>query len=126
MPCPCQSQRAYADCCQPWHTGPQRLQAADAVSLMRSRYSAFVLDDLPYLLETWHPSTRPTTLEPNPDGIKWLGLSIKQHIQADNSLEQFVEFVARYRLHGKATRLHETSRFVYENNQWFYIDGKFA
>lgn len=126
MTCPCQSLRAYAACCQPWHTGPKRLQAPDAASLMRSRYSAFVLDDLPYLLDTWHPSTRPTTLDPNPEGIKWLGLHIKKHIQADNPLEQFVEFVARHRLQGRATRLHETSRFVYENEQWFYIDGEFT
>ena len=44
---------------------------------MRSRYSAFVLDKLPYLLATWHPTTRPASLEPNSPGLKWLGLQIK-------------------------------------------------
>ncbi len=89
---------------------------------MRSRYSAFVLDKLPYLLATWHPTTRPASLEPNSPGLKWLGLQIK--VAADQDAEHAtVEFVARSRLDGRACRMHETSRFVRENGQWFYLDG---
>jgi len=89
---------------------------------MRSRYSAFVLDKLPYLLATWHPTTRPASLESNSPGLKWLGLQIKA--AADQDAEHAtVEFVARSRLDGRASRMHETSRFLRENGQWFYLDG---
>lgn len=125
QPCPCQSQSNYQECCGRWHHGPLHLQAPDAEQLMRSRYSAFVLDDLDYLLATWHPSTRPTTLEPNPPAIKWLGLDVRKH-QVLGPETQLVEFVARHRLAGRATRLHEISRFVLENGQWFYVDGEFV
>jgi SEC-C motif-containing protein len=88
---------------------------------MRSRYSAFVRGDVPYLLVTWNTSQRPAdlTLE---DGAKWLGLQIKQHrMTGPDSAE--VEFVARFRVSGKAIRQHERSRFVREDGRWFYVDG---
>jgi len=91
---------------------------------MRSRYSAFVLDELDYLLETWHPSTRPPALEPNEPGTQWLGLDLRRH-QQDDADHASVEFVARVRHHGKASRLHEVSRFVRENGRWLYVDGQF-
>ena len=105
-------------CCGPYHAGQA---APDAESLMRSRYSAFVLGDVPYLLATWHPSHRPAELRMEA-GAKWLGLEIKQHrlTCADSAV---VEFVARFRLGGKATRQHERSRFVREDGCWFYVDG---
>lgn len=122
--CPCQSQQAYSDCCARWHHGPLYLKAPNAEQLMRSRYSAFVLDELDYLLATWHPSTRPSDLEPNPAQIKWLGLTIRAHQIIDEHTQR-VEFVARHRLDGRATRLHEISRFSFEDGQWFYVDGEF-
>ncbi|OZI46492.1 YchJ family protein [Bordetella genomosp. 4] len=121
--CPCDSGLAYARCCERWHRGPQRLLAPDALALMRSRYSAFVLDDLPYLLDTWHPDTRPVQLEPNPSDLKWLGLQIRQHHQPDAD-HATVEFVARYRQAGRATRLHEISRFLRVGGHWLYLDGE--
>ena len=105
-------------CCGPHHANQN---APDAESLMRSRYSAFVLGDVPYLLSTWHSSQRPAelTLEA---GAKWLGLEIKQHhVTGADSAE--VEFVARFRLGGKAVRQHERSRFVREESRWFYVEG---
>ncbi len=98
------------------------MQAPTAEALMRSRYSAFVLDKLPYLLATWHPSTRPASFGPNPPGLKWLGLDVKAAADQDTD-HATVEFVARSRLDGRASRLHETSRFVREGGQWFYVDG---
>jgi len=89
---------------------------------MRSRYSAFVLDELQYLLDTWHPDTRPTDLEPNSPQLKWLGLQIKHHHQHDDH-HATVEFVARSRYAGRASRMHETSQFVRIDNRWFYLDG---
>ena len=121
LPCPCGNKAPYLRCCGRYHQGELRLAAPSAEHLMRSRYSAFVLDELQYLLDTWHPWTRPVQLEPNEPGTQWLGLDIKRHTSDDTRAT--VEFVARVRHHGKASRLHETSRFVHENGQWFYVDG---
>ena len=88
---------------------------------MRSRYSAFVLQQADYLRATWHVSTRPDTLDFE-IGTRWLGLEVRRHqVTGPDAAE--VEFVARYRLGGKATRLHEKSRFVREDGRWFYVDG---
>lgn len=120
--CPCGSALAYPVCCGRWHAGPLALQAPDAANLMRSRYAAYVLDCLPYLLDTWHPSTRPAALQPQAPGQRWLGLELRRHRVMDECHAE-VEFVARSRLAGRATRLHETSRFVREAGRWFYVDG---
>jgi SEC-C motif-containing protein len=88
---------------------------------MRSRYSAFVLGDVSYLLGTWHSSQRPAELTLETGG-KWLGLEIKQHLVTGADTAE-VEFVARFRVGGKAVRQHERSRFVREADRWFYVDG---
>jgi SEC-C motif-containing protein len=98
------------------------LQAPTAEALMRSRYSAFVRGDLPYLLATWHPDTRPATLDPDPPGLRWLGLEVRRHADQDAD-HATVEFVARSKLQGRAHRLHETSRFVRLDGRWHYLDG---
>ena len=125
MICPCRSPadaQAYDACCGRYHAGALHLQAPNAEALMRSRYSAFVQVRLDYLLATWHPSTRPSGLDPDPAGLKWLGLELRRHtpIDADHAT---VEFVARSKLGGRAARLHELSRFVREGGRWFYLDG---
>ena len=125
MICPCRSPAdalPYEACCGRYHAGALRLQAPSAEALMRSRYSAFVQQRLDYLLATWHPSTRPGSLDPDPPGLKWLGLELRRHtpIDADHAS---VEFVARSKLGGRAARLHELSRFVREGGRWFYVDG---
>ena len=124
MTCPCGLPLPYANCCGRYHAGPLHLQAPDAEALMRSRYSAFVNGLTDYLLATWHASTRPATLGPDPPGLRWLGLDVRRHASqgADHAT---VEFVARSKLGGRAQRLHETSRFVRENDRWFYVDGEF-
>ena len=123
-PCPCGRTgargqvQALDDCCGPLHAGQP---ATDAERLMRSRYSAFVRGDVPYLLATWHSSQRPAELTLETGG-KWLGLEIKQHrVTGADTAE--VEFVARFRVGGKAVRQHERSRFVHEDGHWFYVDG---
>ena len=90
---------------------------------MRSRYTAFTLQNTPYLITTWHPDTRPVNLDlADQAGAKWLGLTIKRHeiIDADHAC---VEFVARYKLNGRAHRLHEISRFERIEERWLYVDG---
>jgi SEC-C motif-containing protein len=124
-PCPCGSNLRYSRCCGVWHQGEHHLQAPTAEALMRSRYSAYALDLTDYVADTWHASTRPDLLEPNPAGLKWLGLDVKRHVQVD-ATHATVEFVARSRLQGRAQRMHEVSRFIKEANRWYYVDGDIA
>ena len=120
--CPCDLVRPYAQCCGRWHAGPQHLQAPDAAALMRSRYSAYALGLGAYLLQTWHPRTRPQVIEPDPPGLRWLGLQVRRHMP-DGGDRATVEFVARSKLGGRAHRLHETSRFERVEGRWLYVDG---
>ena len=86
---------------------------------MRSRYSAYVLGLIDYLVATWHPSTAPGDLELQP--VKWLGLEVRH--AAGGGDAGVVEFVARCKVNGRAERMHELSRFVREQGRWYYIDG---
>ena len=124
--CPCGRQSgkrlplAYDACCGPWLDHGQT--APDAESLMRSRYTAFVLERADYLRATWHASQRPMALEFEPS-VKWLGLEVRNaRLTGIDTAE--VEFVARQKPpHGPAQRLHERSRFVREGGHWLYVDG---
>lgn len=87
---------------------------------MRSRYSAYVVGLIDYLLATWHPSTAPGELDLSP--VKWLGLEVRHSDQAGDA--GVVEFVARCRVNGRAQRMHEVSHFVRMEGRWYYIDGQ--
>ena len=90
---------------------------------MRSRYSAYVLGLEPYLLATWHATTRPAALHLAEEaGTKWLGLEVKRQ-QTQDASHATVEFVTRYRIAGRGHRLHENSGFVLEEGRWFYLEG---
>jgi SEC-C motif-containing protein len=89
---------------------------------MRARYSAFVRGDVPYLLRTWHSSQRPAALDLEAQA-RWLGLEVRNVRQTGPDRAE-VEFVARFRLQGRAVRQHERSRFVREQGCWFYVDGE--
>ncbi|CAN7637521.1 YchJ family metal-binding protein [Pseudoduganella sp. LjRoot289] len=128
--CPCGGP-SFAACCGPYIEGAALAPTAE--TLMRSRYSAYCLGKEAYLQATWHASTRPK--EPiisSNEKLQWLGLEVKSALRlrqrkADN--EDFVEFVARFRLNGRGQRLHEVSRFLRESSpegpRWFYVDGTF-
>ena len=127
-PCPCGRKDGrgaptrFAACCGRFLADFDGKPAPDAERLMRSRYVAFVLEDADYLLATWHPSHRPRELSFEP-GIKWLGLEVRAHHVADADHAE-VEFVARSRLGGKASRMHERSLFVRETGRWYYLHGQ--
>jgi SEC-C motif-containing protein len=97
----------------------------DAEALMRSRYCAYLLRDEAYLLATWHATTRPAWLDLSAGpGTQWLGLEVRRHV-ANGEDGAVVEYIARFRIGGRAQRLHETSRFVREDGRWYYVDGEF-
>ena len=123
-PCPCGGNKDFADCCARYLNNSEI--APDAETLMRSRYTAYKLLREDYLLTTWHPSTRPAQLGLAQEApSKWIALEIRRHEQLDAE-HAIVEFVARYKVNGRAFRLQEASRFVRENGKWLYVDGDVA
>lgn len=136
-PCPCGGP-SLAACCGPFIAGEALPPTAEA--LMRSRYTAYSQKNEAYLQATWHPSTRPG--EPvidEKEPIRWLGLEVKSALRLrqrkadlpDHPECDTVEFLARFKLGGRAHRLHEVSRFLREPDpdtgapRWYYLDGSF-
>jgi SEC-C motif domain protein len=120
--CTCGIARPYRDCCGRYfddHAPPQT-----AEQLMRSRYSAYTRNRIDYLRATWHPHTCPHMLTPD-SSTRWMGLRILFTVAGGpDDQEGVVEFVARYKIGGRAYRLHERSRFVRLAERWVYLDGE--
>ncbi|MDU8924927.1 YchJ family protein [Pasteurellaceae bacterium LIM206] len=124
QPCPCQSGKTYADCCRPLHS--RKIAAATAEQLMRSRYTAYVLKNIDYIVATTVPSQQPllkrTELQQWADDIRWTGLQIVQHKENLDKLHSQVEFNASFiTAEGKRTH-HELSLFVNINRCWYFVD----
>ena len=119
--CPCLSGEIYGACCGPVHLGD--VVAPTAERLMRSRYTAFVFGNSSYLLESWHPSTRPSSLMLDPEQ-RWFALEIlgTEHGRMLDATGT-VEFRARYRRRDEVGAQHERSRFVRESSRWYYLDA---
>jgi SEC-C motif-containing protein len=122
-PCPCISGKNYSACCQPLHEG--KITASSAEQLVCSRYSAFCLGNIDYLIQTLHPDKRQvddrTVLAKTIETTTWLGLKVISHKIL--GLKSTVEFIAFYQ-DNSIGQLHEKSQFIKENEQWFYIDGE--
>ena len=123
--CPCGSGESYASCCGPLHRGRVTglVTAPTAERLMRSRFSAFAVGDAAYLVLTWHPTTRPATLELDA-GVEWVKLEILDITAGqEHDSEGTVEFVAHYRdaASRRTGRQREHSAFRREAGQWFYV-----
>ena len=119
--CPCGLATDYADCCGRFHAGEP---APDAERLMRSRFTAFSIKDAAYLLETWHPSTRPAEIDLD-DDVVWRRLVIIDRAGGgpfDRDGE--VEFEAFWQQGAERGSLRERSRFVREDRRWLYLDGQ--
>lgn len=91
---------------------------------MRSRYSAYVLQNRQFLLDSWHPDTRPDDLRFD-DGITWLGLEVvATEAGGALDLQGIVEFKARFERGGEHLELHERSSFVRLAGRWVYVSGE--
>ncbi|MFF1832646.1 YchJ family protein [Streptomyces sp. NPDC058231] len=123
-PCPCGLPATYADCCGRLHAGTAAAPTCEA--LMRSRYTAFVVQDAAYLLRTWHPDTRPPVIDFDP-GMRWVRLEILD--TTDGSAFHTtgtVTFRAHYTDSGRPGSLHEQSRFVRHEGGWVYATAVFV
>lgn len=119
--CPCNSGDLFGICCAPLLRGAA---APTAERLMRSRYTAFAVADAGYLRASWHPSTRPRTLDLEPD-LEWRRLVILDR-EGGGPFDQegVVEFEAHWRQGENRGSLRERSRFVREDRRWLYLDGE--
>ena len=115
---------AYAGCCGRYLDDFAHTPAPDAETLMRSRYTAFVVGDARYLEETWHPRTRPDGLTLDATQ-RWTGLQIVDvEAGGEGDTRGVVEFRAAWR-HGRERGvLAERSRFVRQSGHWWYLDGE--
>lgn len=121
--CPCQSQKIYADCCQPYHQ--KQTFPTNAEALMRSRYSAYVLQLVDYIVETTIPSQHTALnydeIKQWSKSVKWLGLRIlKNEVRSETRTN--VEFEAYFIDEGKEQIHHENSLFVKVQDRWYFIE----
>ena len=120
--CLCGSQKQYSNCCDVFIQGKQ--SAPTPLALMRSRYTAYVKQDIAYLKKTVKEKAALHFNESEAAEwaklTQWLGLEI---IRAD---KEFVEFRASYLLHNKKHTIHELSEFRLIEGNWYYVNGKQA
>ncbi|MEC8050926.1 MAG: YchJ family metal-binding protein [Myxococcota bacterium] len=120
--CECGSGMSAERCCVRYVEG--NVAAPTAQALMRSRYFAFVHKNAAYLLESWHPSTRPTSLDFERDTTRWQKLEILESVAGDvKDTHGIVEFKAYFVDGGRRHCLHERSSFIREAGRWYYVDG---
>jgi len=124
--CPCGSDKAYLHCCELFITHSQSPQTAE--QLMRSRFTAFYLHKHQYLLDSHYPSQRDAedlnAIAKEQASTQWVKLVIHQtKLGRINDLTGIVEFSAFFSQEGQMFELRESSNFIQENAQWFYLDG---
>ena len=119
--CPCRSQHYFNDCCRLYLGGLRDAPTAEA--LVRSRFSARLRQDHPYLLHSWHPKTRPANVAPLPH-LECLDFEIL-HIEYNAAKTRCVIETSIQLRNGNETRvLHEISYLAQEDNQWLFVYGE--
>ncbi|MCH7339550.1 preprotein translocase subunit SecA [Acinetobacter sp. Ac_3412] len=121
--CPC-GQGQYAACCQPLHLKQQVAQTAE--QLMRSRYSAFALQQIDYILQTTalgqQSALDRAAIADWSQSNQWLKLEVVQHQPKLDKTHALVEFKAHYHDGTQAHVHHEISHFVLHQQQWYFLD----
>lgn len=124
-PCPCCSRKEYSMCCGPLLAGRP---APTAEALMRSRYTAYSVEDFAYIEQTCAGEAalafNREEAARSAGGTEWLGLTIEATTGgAESDTTGTVTFTARYRQHGRLAALSETSEFRRIMGAWRYIRG---
>lgn len=124
MNCFCGTTLPYAQCCGLYHQGSA---APTPEALMRSRYCAYALGRIDYIVKTMKGKAQ---VGFNAEAAKkwalrvtWLGLSVL-HTSQTSASEGHVEFIARFLDGNKVKAIHENSVFQFENGFWYYVDGE--
>ncbi len=124
--CYCSNTTPYSDCCQPNHNDHHRAKTPE--QLMRARYSAHVVGLVDFVINTYHPSCKAESeREAIADSVQsdWKKLEVISTQEGSHSDEGFVHFKAYFKQDGEEYCLEERSRFLRENELWYYIDGVF-
>lgn len=125
--CPCGSNTDYSSCCEPYIEGTAAVPTAE--KLMRSRYTAFTLSKVKYIVDSCHPSTRDSIDQSNirewASKSEWHGFDIIRIEEGGESDEKgIVEFIAKYDNSGEHHLHHEISDFRKEDGIWYFYDGE--
>jgi SEC-C motif-containing protein len=124
--CPCGSDNLSEECCQPIIAGTK--EATTAEELMRSRYVAFTIAEVNYLMRSHHSKTRPIrdkkSIERWAKSVQWMGLVVINTEEGKETDQRgFVEFRALYLENGELQQIHEKSLFEREKGKWVYVSG---
>lgn len=124
MLCPCCSNQAYKQCCEPFHR--QLAVPKTAEQLMRSRYAAYVLKNIDYIVETTVPAQQPKldreAIQRWGEQAQWLGLQVLKHKPITGVPQAKVEFEAHYQENGERKTHHEISTFLKIQGRWYFKD----
>lgn len=122
-PCLCGSNKIFLDCCEPLLK--KERTATSPLELMRSRYVAFCLEDIPYLQQTTHPDFRKhfdrESNETWAQEVTFTKLEILS--STTQGQEGTVNFRAHFKLKGKAHIHAEHSTFKKLNGIWYFCEG---
>lgn len=123
--CPCYSGKLYEECCAPYHKGQA---CPNALTLMRSRYSAYALGLIDYIIQTTYDepkdnAARRREIEQFSKNTEFSGLKIV-HFSEDDE-EAYVTFIAYLKSDQNDVSFTERSRFIYKD-RWYYVDGVVA
>ena len=122
--CPCQSGKLYAHCCEPFHLAQAIPTTAE--QLMRSRYAAYTLVNIPYIVTTTVPAQQPLldqkAMQEWGEETNWAGLYILEHRPFISKIHSLVEFKAYFQTENGKEAHHERSLFVLINGRWYFVD----
>lgn len=126
--CPCCSGNMFKDCCKEIVAGTKFAQTP--LELMRSRYTAHVCKEMPHILRTMRGKAL-KLFDEEKTYDEWFELSTWKKLEIIDapavekySKEGHVEFKAYYIFKEQEHILHERSKFIKEDNQWFYVAGQ--
>lgn len=123
MNCPCHSKKPYQNCCQPFHN---KQASPSPVELMRSRYSAYAIKDIDYILDTTHPDhpdfPKKERIEKFCEKTQFDGLEILSSEEEDELA--YVTFYARLSQDGQDLSFTEKSIFAKKDGRWLYLKGE--
>ncbi|MBN6063854.1 YchJ family protein [Aggregatibacter actinomycetemcomitans] len=121
--CPCQSRKTYGECCGRFHSYAQFPETAE--QLMRSRYAAYVLKNVPYIVETTVPSQQKLlnvqSIQTWAENTQWLGLQIL-NTETLTKVQSAVEFNAVFQGEDSEQAHNERSIFVKIDGRWYFVD----
>ncbi len=123
--CPCGSGNVLSACCGHYHDGTP---APSAETLMRSRYSAYVLGRIDYLEATTLPAQQAeldlAAIQAWSAQSTWLGLEVESaEVHGGKPEHAFVTFTARWHDDGGEHAHRERSGFVQSGGRWYFIDS---